>query len=392
MKFVSTYGLLTWLACVCIPRYAAAQLNNETLSDKIILNPTDSGHWGFSFSNFNYLRNTEYFNNIELGRTLFGYQLNPSLFIQPNEKMKLQGGVFVRTDFGGINPYTQVIPTLSLKFQTGNFAFTFGTLEGALSHRIVEPMFDINASIERRIENGFDVRYERNSTSCRRKRFPFPERNTFLNAWINWEKFIERGSPYKEGFTAGVNLTPGFLSNSIGILPVFQSMITHRGGQIDSDTTPMTMQANTAIGLKYPLMMASKHRVMPELYYLNYSETTRSGLFPYRSGNAWYANLYYRMGSQSRIDGFTLMLSYFNGNKFIAPRGTPLYQSVSTDKPGLTETKRELLFVRFIYQKKIFDQLELDARLEPVYDVKNKIFDYSYSLYLTYRFSKSFGF
>lgn len=390
MKPAFTYGLLIWLLHVCMPWHASAQLNNEALSDKINLTATDSGRWGFSFNNFNYLRNTEYFNNIELGRTLFGYQLNPSLFIQPNENVKLQAGVFVRNDFGGINPYTQVIPTLSLKFQTGNASFTFGTLEGALSHRIIEPMFDINAAIERRIENGFDFRYTGKQTTSNIPR----ERRSFYNLWINWEKFIQRGSPYKEAFTAGINLMPGNIKShsSIAVLPVFQGMLTHHGGQIDTDTSNMTMQLNYTLGLRIPVSFSMKNSVLLEGYYLGYRETTTSGYFPYRNGSALYANLSYKKTLNNLQDNFTFMLSYFNGNKFIAPKGTPLYQSISTDKPGVNENNRELLFVRFIYQKKLFDELQLDTRFEPVYDTRNKIFDYSYSLYLTYRFSKSFGF
>ena len=55
---------------------AFAQLDNSLISDKITLNTSDSNTWGVTVNNFNYLRNTEYFNDIEVGRTLFGYQLN----------------------------------------------------------------------------------------------------------------------------------------------------------------------------------------------------------------------------------------------------------------------------------------------------------------------------
>lgn len=362
----------------------SAQLDNSMLGDRAEM--SDSSTWGFSISNFNYLRNTEYFNDIELGRTLFGYQLSPSLFVQPNRFVKLQAGAFVRHDFGGANPYTEALPTFSLNLQRGNFSATFGTLDGALSHRIIEPMFDINSAIEKRIENGVDVRF--NGTGS--EHFP-KERRSFYNMWINWEKFIQRGSPYKEGFTAGVNLDPRFLRAYTLVYPVFQSMMTHRGGQIDSDSSNMTMQINSAVGLKTVLGL-TLNTFTPEVYYLNYRETSNSGYFPYKNGNAWYGNLSYKHENPGSAARFILMLSYFNGHQFISPRGTPIYQSVSLDKPGLTERDRELLFVRFIYQKRITGFLNLDARVEPVYDLRNKILDYSYSLYLVCRINKAFAY
>jgi hypothetical protein len=77
MKRYKYYFSLIGLCLLLTPVFG--QLNNQFISDKITLNETDSNRWGISVSSFNYMRNTEYFNDIELGRTLFGYQLNPSL-------------------------------------------------------------------------------------------------------------------------------------------------------------------------------------------------------------------------------------------------------------------------------------------------------------------------
>lgn len=86
------------------------------------------------------------------------------------------------------------------------------------------------------------------------------------------------------------------------------------------------------------------------------------------------------------------MLSYFDGNKYMAPRGTAIYQSVSIDKAGVTEANRQLAILRLMYKKQLSDDLILDARIEPVYDIKNSSLDYAYSLYLVYRFNKAFAF
>ena len=79
-----------------------AQLNNTYLQDKIDISPLDSNRIGLSLNAFNYMRNTEYYSKIDVGRTLFGYQLNPSLYYQVNPYLKLQAGVFLRNDFGSL--------------------------------------------------------------------------------------------------------------------------------------------------------------------------------------------------------------------------------------------------------------------------------------------------
>jgi hypothetical protein len=375
-KFLSSY-----VACagfVLCSLGASAQLNNRALEDEIAVHTADSLRWGMSFHSFNYLRNTEYFNNVELGRTLFGTQLHPSVFFQPNSYVKLQAGVFLQSDFGATPYINRIVPTLSLKISSKNNkrSFTFGTLEGALAHRLIEPMFDISSAIEKRIENGAQFKINNN--------------RVFLDTWINWEKYIQHGSPHKEGFTAGFNFTPAVIktSNNFAVNVPLQGTAFHRGGQIDADSSNMIMVFNAAAGieLKKEWPNAFVRALSASSYYALYKENSNSGYFPRRGGQGIYPNLF--------IDTkwLALMVSYWQGNNFISPRGTPLYQSVSVDKPGYTEKKRDLLFVRFLYQKELHSNLTLAARFEPVYDVNNSIFDFSYSMYLVYRFNRSFGY
>jgi hypothetical protein len=352
-----------------------AQIDNQLISDRISLAPADSGKWGLSFSNFNYMRNTEYFNDIEVGRTLFGYQLNPSLFIQPNDHVKIQAGVFVQSDFGGSPSYTKVLPTFSVKINHNNTSFIFGTLEGALAHRMYEPLFDINSAIERRLENGFQLKHE--------------SKRTFFDLWINWEKFIERGSPHKEQFTAGINYTPVLGETESGFsasLPL-QANAFHRGGQIDTDTSNLLMVFNAAAGITLKQTIANsfvKH-ISLDMAVFNFMENSHSGYLPYRNGKGFMWNL------STSSSNLTFMLSYWKGNDFISPRGTALYQSVSLDNPGLTQSNRQLIFVRFLYAKPLSDGLNLSARFEPFYDIKSAAIEYSYSLYISYQLSQNFG-
>lgn len=362
------------LACA-VPVYA--QIDNHLLSDNIELNAADSNTWGLSISNFNYQRNTEYFNNIEVGRTLFGYQLNPTFFIQPASRVKLQAGVFVQSDFGAKPAYNKILPTFSIKFlsKSQTETFTFGTLEGALAHRLIEPLWDINSAIVSRIENGAQFRSER--------------KRMFADAWINWEQFIERGSPYKEQFTAGFNFSPILLktTNAFYITTPIQATAFHRGGQIDTDTSNLIMQFNAAFGIQLGNdahnFLFNRWKV--EGYVTTYTENSNSGYFPYRNGSGRFVNASLGFGN------LTIMGSYWHGNQWMAPRGTTLYQSVSLDKPGALEKNRELVFLRLLYQKSLRNNLSITARVEPVYDVNAALLDFSYSLYISYRFNKVLG-
>jgi hypothetical protein len=368
-----------------------AQINNTTLSDEIHINPNDSGKFVVTVSNFNYLRNTEYFNNIELGRTLFGTQLHPRLSYQPNAQTTLQAGVFLQQDFGAVPSLTLVLPTFSVKLKSKNNqrAFIFGTLEGALAHQLIEPLFDINSAILRRVENG--------------AQFKINTKNIWFDTWINWERFIDRGSPHKEQFTAGINthlvlyqtktneskaLNPNGMNVAVAqthhlFKPIFQFTAHHRGGQIDKDTSNMVMQFNGAAGLSYQFITPNNYSFKTEIYGVLYQENTNSGFYPYRTGNGLLAHVLVAK------NGFSINPTYWLGNSFIADRGTSLYQSVSLDKPGYTEKMRELLFVRFIYGKKVAPDLSLNVRFEPYYDVRSSLMEFSYSVYLSYKLNKT---
>ncbi len=348
-----------------------AQIDNSFLSNDITVNETDSGKLGFNISVFNFLRNTEYFNNIELGRTLFGYQVSPSFSFQPTGKIKIQAGVFIRTDFGG---ETKVIPTFTLKTKHNNLEMLFGTLEGATSHQIIEPMFDIASAIEKRIENGFQLKYKKPKT--------------FYDVWLNWEKFIERNSPFKEQFTAGLNYTQllNKTTSKLKVYTVLQGMLSHSGGQIDADlTNKLTMRANTAIGLKTSYEINKNQKINFDAYWLGYKDTGDTLVFRFKD-NGWaiFSNISYE------INNFQFMLSYFESSTFLSPRGTAIYQCQSIDNPRYTLPSRSLLIPRLMYNKTLFNQVQMSARFEPVIDINDNFYDYSYSFYLKYYFEKIF--
>lgn len=370
--FMAMYCGVLW----SISFSAKAQYNAPFLNDSLAFQENDSNTFGAGIGVLQYMRNTEYFNPVELGRTLFGYQLTPELYYRASPHLMFRAGLFLRNDFGGENPYTSVMPQFSLKISQKQHTIIFGTLNSAYSHRLIEPMYDVARLIEHHPENGFQYTYQSDKV--------------FWDTWIDWQRFIERGSPYKEKLVAGSSLQKEWLSSSDWSLNTpLQATIAHQGGQIDTDSIhKLYVKINSAFGFR----LQRKHlgtciqSIALEPYFLHYLENSESGM-PFTKGSASYVNL------SIQSHAFTLACSYWNASQFISPIGSPLYQVQSIDKPAYftPNYQRELFFLRCIYEKKLSGPIYFTARFEPVYDVRNAIFDYSYSCYLKYTFQKISG-
>src|SRR5215471_2347210 len=154
---LKNWWLLPVLIIVCAGQ-AYAQLDNSRLKEIIPVDSADNGWIKFRFSNDNFMKDNEYFNNIQIGQTYFGTMFNTSLTWNPNRYVRLQGGVFLRRDFGN-NSFYQVIPTFTLKFSKNGYSFLFGTLEGSVNHDFIQPMYEFERYITFHIENGAEVTF-----------------------------------------------------------------------------------------------------------------------------------------------------------------------------------------------------------------------------------------
>lgn len=354
--------------------HLSAQLPNEVLYDRIAPNAADSGRFGVALVQTSFMRNTEYFNPTEVGRTLFGYQLQPKIYWQPASNLKLELGVFGRHDFGGGVGIRDVRPTFTVTVVQGAHQINFGTLQGTLSHGLLEPMMDISRVIENRLENGFQYRYQGSAL--------------WADHWINWENAIDPGAFDKERFTAGSHIrfriTHAESKNSVVLYNQF--MASHQGGQIDTDTIqPFLMMVNDAAGIRMERKLSDRQTIYVDAAALLYRELSDSKILPKTNGTGLLINL----GSTQGKNHF--MFTYWQGQDFYAPRGTPFYMSRSLVKPANYQSNRNLLFFRWIRNTNVFHtQLEASMRFEPVLDIDRNILDYSYSLYLVYHLHKSF--
>ncbi len=223
---------------------ANAQVDYPTFKNQTIINPADSQQLSFNLYNLNYLNNTEWFGNIPLSGTLFGYQLIPEIEYQVSPKLMIKGGIYLQKEFGRPN-YTTIAPTFEVKYRAKHSSYIIGNLEGNLNHGYIEPIYDYKLIINERLENGFQFLVDTK---------PYNH-----DLFINWRKAIHPGDKFKEEFDIGyvANLNVVNKNNWDIHLPL-QLLYSHKGGQYDSLNTPLQSFTNFATGVSVTLQLQSQ--------------------------------------------------------------------------------------------------------------------------------------
>jgi hypothetical protein len=350
---------------------AKAQVDYPVFQNKTIINPADSQQLSFNLYNLNYLNNTEWFGNIPLSGTLFGYEIIPELEYQISPKLIIKGGIYLQKEFGRPN-YTTIAPTFEVKYRAKHSSYIIGNLEGGTDHGYIEPIYDYKNNINERLENGFQFLVDTK-----------PYNHDFF---INWRRAIHPGDDFKEQFDIGYSGNLNVINkNNWNIHIPIQMLYSHKGGQYDSLHTPLQSLVNSALGISATYNFDSRllQKIVFENYYVNYKDISGEKLQPFNEGNAFLSHLLF----QFKNVGFDLR--YWNGEGYIGPRGMALFQSVSEKYPGLVEKHRELLIASFIYDKEIYKNVFFDFRIIPYKDFIEKItsgtgLEYSYEMYLKY--------
>lgn len=346
-----------------------AQINNELLEQHITIADSNAEQISLSVENRNFFKNNEYFGDLVTGYTLMGTQLSAQLAYQAGEHIRLQGGVYMVSDFGN-NTIRKISPVITLKMQKNGYSLLFGSLEGNVSHRLIEPMLNYERYITHNIENGVQIKIDR--------------KRIWSDTWMNWEVMQYLNSNFQEQFSVGHSSQIHLIDNDKFKLDLpIQALITHRGGQIDTVNTPLESIANAAIGISASVELNSFiKRIQTQNYYTIYRNISPTKLIHYSQGDGLFLNV-----EATTKNGFGASLGYWKGYQYYAGRGGFLYQSIASEygKQGVVEPNRQIAFLRLLYQKPIYKGLSVDVRFEPYYDLGNSLFEYSYSLYLTYK-------
>jgi hypothetical protein len=362
--------LLLFFALYFLAGYA--QIKNDSLEYRIRPDELRAGELYLSIHNFNFLRNYEFFNRFQDGYTLFGTQMEPQLIYYPHDRLAITAGLHLRKDFGGTGIY-KTYPLFSIKYRQGYTLLINGVLEGNIQHRYIEPIFDFEKKIVDPIEYG--------------TQFIIDKPSLFLDAYINWKRMIYKPSSEQEQIFAGSSADITLIKTLKSRLSIpLQLLVFHKGGQIDTgQTPPIQTLVNTAAGFRLEVSSAGFIKNFhTDNYIVGYKEFSPTKVQAFLRGHGFYLNA----GIDSEAG--SLGLSYWNGNGYISPAGMPVFQSVSQqiNNAGYSEKQRELLFVRYAYQKQLIPNLYLDFRIEPVIDLKasgSKVLDFYHSTFLVYK-------
>jgi len=324
-------------------------------------------HLSLKFESTSFFKNNEYSNEFTKGFTGLGFFIKPSLEYYINDKTKASAGFFA-LKYSGIDNFTQLIPIFTVQHKLNKtIDILFGSLYSTLNHKLEEPIYRFDEYYQNNVEYGLQFLYK----------------NALIESdlWLSWEQFIFKNSPYQEEFVAGNNTRiKVYQSNSFNLSFPLQILISHIGGEIDSSPNAMASIINGVTGLNLDYNLDQSHSIgFTPLYFLyqgwNLPESgVNSELF--NAGKALYLKLNYS-GKY-----FNSMIGYWSTDKFIAPRGEYLFQSVSEWDPSFAQDRRELITAKFSVNRKMLDSFILEFRADTYYDISTKDIAYSYGLYI----------
>ncbi|MGE0569337.1 MAG: hypothetical protein AB7O73_15465 [Bacteroidia bacterium] len=358
-----------------IPIWYSAQVDNSSLYQNVKSDTTMAEAVFVKLQGLGYNKDIENFGPMIDGYTLFGYQFNPQLGYKFSKNASVEGGIYLRQDFGH-SGFNEILPTFSIRYQEDDFKMVFGNLDGSLNHGLIEPIYAFERFMTNRMETG--VQY-----FLTKKRFD-------AELWIDWHHMLYRLVNDYERLLVGIN-TNLFKINTEKYefrIP-FQGTGRHNGGQIarggyinGPDKEGVYTHLNGSVGVYFKKKLDKKHLkhvYFDTRYVWNKNNTKDTSVFVYkRFGDGMLANI------GMNIFGSDLMLSYWYGSDYISEFGGPLYfsESTSVTYAGTYKSFRNYLILRLTSKFQLAKQLTLTLRTEPQWDIDFQRFSCDFGLYL----------
>ena len=347
---------------------AKAQLENKIFRQDDSLYAKDTQSVYLQVELLNYLRNTEYFDIIEKGQTLFGSALQVNLQYQVYKNLVLKAGIQTRQDYGSTG-FVAVQPVLCLTLYKHKWRHNFGMMQGTTNYGFIEPMYNIDRAITNRIENGIQSIY----TGKTLKHINF----------LVWNEPTYRTTLNQERFTTGFTSEKTFLKKNgwFASLPI-QGTLAHRGGQLNSNPNPIYTRINISAGLKLNYQFESGFKIRTENYWLGSGDFSPTITQPYKNGAASWHTLSFQ------YKGWELMGNYWAGREYQSPVGTAIYNNYNLYDNYEHRQVRHMVMTRLMYTQQLNENTAFDFRFEPFYDVEYGQIQYSYSVYLKLNLNK----
>jgi hypothetical protein len=328
---------------------------------------TDSGSLKLRINTTSFFKNNEYFNYITEGYTNIGYFVQPSLVYTAFPNLQFEaGGHFL--SYSGLNKFHQTLPVFRAHFTNHNgFHFVMGTIYGTLNHKLIEPLFRFENFIEKNTENGVQLIFDKKFFN--------------LDVWVDWEQFIFPNDSFQEHISGGYSGRINLLRlKDLELSIPFQSTIYHEGGQVDLANKGDLLLVNTASGLSVEKKTSSGFlkSISFSGFYLTYGDFSDKQYKRYKSGNAVYSNVYLKTRAINVFAG------YWSGHQYISTKGEPMFNAVSQMYTTYFESEKDLLLLKFLYERNLYEGVLLGVRLETYYGFIHNKTDFSYGVHLVF--------
>ena len=344
-------------------------------------------NWRVGIDVTTFFRDAEFFLPYTKGYTATGFFLNPYVKRTIGVHAQLTLGLHLAgvAGYEGIRKWQ---PLVRLDYQPHpNWRLVMGSLYGALTHGLFEPMLDRERYIYDHQEEGVQIL----------GKLAFVPTQLKTDTWVHWEELLEPWQPTQERFTLGSNNDFRLLDFAIGesefgVSVPFSFLGSHRGGQFTSLDTCIQTLFNENVGMRLYWSKQNKRSLrldMPFFFYQDMSPTKCMaydngwGVWPQLSWNYTLPN----RTPRSRWFGewqMQLQTGYWYGHQFIAPRGSYLFQSISWHDALFAVQEREMLTAKAALENH-YGSLSLGLDAEFYYDLREKGLDMAVGLYMRYK-------
>lgn len=338
-----------------------------------------------------FFRDNEYDSDISKGYTLPGAWLRPTLQYNPLENIHLEAGVS-GLFYDGANKYpnyayhdiakwkgnqyqsgVHLLPWLRAEMKTGKFDFILGNIYGGTFHKFITPLYNKEQVLSADPETGAQILFNSGSFHS--------------DIFANWQSFQFEEDTHQEAFTVGISSsvlpfkTKGWNNLSINL----QTLIQHRGGELDITTDGVQTICNGSIGMSWDKQLPQKNfnHICIEADVLGCYQQ-KGELWDFKSGAAYNAS-----ASLTFLNDLHLQMGYFLAPKnFITIYGNPYFSTISLKYPDLKFTGNKATYFDFGYSHTWTDSYTFGANLEAFNthpEGGRKEFVFSFGLYMIFK-------
>lgn len=346
-------------------------------------------HWRLGADVTTFFRDAEFFLPYTKGYTASGFFLTPYAKRVLGRYAQLTLGVQL-AGVAGYEGLRRWQPVVRLEYMPHrNWRLVMGSIYGALSHGLYEPMFDRERFIYDHQEEGVQILGSLALGSCRLQ----------TDTWVHWEELLEPWQPTQERFTLGSNNRLDLLSFSVGNaggefgVGVPLSFVgCHRGGQFTALDTCIQTLFNENVGLRLTWSGGPGQALAVDVPFFFYQDMSPTKCMAYDDGWGLWPQLRWDcpLRGRRRATGWRgvwqlqLQAGYWYGHQFVAPRGSFLFQSISWHDAAFATPEREMATGRVAIEN-TYGKLAMGVDAEFYYDLRLRGLDLAVGLYLRCR-------